>query len=70
VPEEVEALEHHADASPDGVRVEAGFADVDAVEQIRPSSIGSSRLMQRSSVLLPDPEAPIRQMTSLSATSS
>ena len=32
--------------------------------RIRPSSIGSSRLMQRSSVLLPDPDAPIREITS------
>ena len=31
--------------------------------RITPSSIGSSRLMHRSSVLLPEPEAPIRQIT-------
>ena len=35
---------------------------------IRPASIGSSRLMQRSSVDLPEPEAPIRHTTSCSAT--
>ncbi len=35
---------------------------------IRPLSMGSSRLMQRSSVDLPEPEAPIRQMTSWAAT--
>ena len=33
-----------------------------------PLLIGSSRLMQRSSVDLPDPEAPIRQITSCSST--
>ena len=33
-----------------------------------PASIGSSRLTQRSSVDLPDPDAPIRQMTSCVAT--
>ena len=31
---------------------------------IRPAWIGSSRLMQRSSVDLPEPDAPIRQTTS------
>ena len=31
---------------------------------IRPPSIGSSRLTQRSSVDFPDPEAPMRQTTS------
>ena len=36
---------------------------------IRPASIGSSRLTQRSSVDLPEPDAPIRQTTSCSATS-
>ncbi len=35
---------------------------------IRPASIGSMRLMQRRSVDLPLPEAPIRQITSCSAT--
>ena len=35
---------------------------------IRPASIGSSRLMQRRSVDLPEPDAPIRQTTSCSAT--
>src|SRR5262249_39214124 len=35
---------------------------------IRPESIGSSRLTQRSSVDLPDPDAPIRQTTSWAAT--
>ena len=33
-----------------------------------PLSIGSSRLMQRSSVDLPEPDAPIRQITSCSST--
>ena len=36
--------------------------------RIRPRSIGSSRLTQRSSVDFPDPDAPIRQTTSCSAT--
>ena len=36
---------------------------------MRPSSIGSSRLTQRSSVDFPEPEAPIRQTTSCSSTS-
>ena len=36
---------------------------------IRPRSIGSSPLMHRRSVDLPEPEAPIRQTTSCSATS-
>ncbi len=35
---------------------------------IRPASIGSSRSMQRSSVDLPEPDAPIRHTTSCSAT--
>ena len=35
---------------------------------MRPASTGSSRLTQRSSVDLPEPEAPIRQTTSCSAT--
>ena len=35
---------------------------------IRPASIGSIRLTQRSSVDLPEPDAPIRQTTSCSAT--
>src|SRR5258708_7117731 len=35
---------------------------------IRPASIGSSRLMHRSNVDFPDPEAPIRQITSCEAT--
>ncbi len=35
---------------------------------IRPESIGSSRFTQRSSVDLPDPDAPIRQTTSCVAT--
>ena len=35
---------------------------------IRPASIGSSRFTQRSRVDFPDPEAPIRQITSCSAT--
>ena len=35
---------------------------------IRPASIGSSRLTQRSSVDLPEPDAPIRQITSCSST--
>ena len=37
--------------------------------KMRPLSIGSSRFTQRSSVDLPEPEAPIRQTTSCSATS-
>ena len=37
--------------------------------KIRPASIGSRRLMQRSSVDLPHPDAPMRQTTSCSATS-
>src|SRR6185369_2267757 len=36
--------------------------------KIRPASIGSSKLMQRRSVDLPDPDAPMRQTTSCSAT--
>ena len=36
--------------------------------KMRPASIGSSRLMQRSSVDLPDPDAPISATTSCSAT--
>ena len=35
--------------------------------RIRPESIGSSRLMQRSSVDFPEPDAPMRQTTSCSA---
>ena len=35
---------------------------------IRPASIGSSRFTQRSSVDFPEPDAPIRQTTSCSAT--
>ena len=38
------------------------------LRKMRPASIGSSRLMQRSSVDLPDPEAPINATTSCSAT--
>ena len=38
-----------------------------AATTIRPASIGSSRFTQRSSVDLPDPEAPIRHTTSCSA---
>ena len=36
---------------------------------IRPASIGSSRLMHRSSVDLPEPDAPMRQTTSCWASS-
>ena len=35
---------------------------------IRPASIGSSRLTQRSNVDFPEPDAPIRQTTSCSST--
>ena len=38
-------------------------------KKISPSSSGSSRFAHRNSVDLPDPEAPIRVMTSPSATS-
>ena len=37
--------------------------------QMSPPSIGSSALMHRSSVDLPEPDAPIRQTTSCRATS-
>ena len=68
VREEVERLEHDADPPPDGVEVGVGPVISSASSRIRPASIGSSRLMHRSSVDLPEPEAPIRQITSCGAT--
>ena len=71
VREQVERLEDDADPAADRVRRRRrGSVMSCAVEPtIRPSSTGSSRLMQRSSVDLPEPDAPIRQTTSCSATS-
>ena len=69
VREQVERLEHDPDAPPDPVDVDALGAVISSPSTtIRPASIGSSRLMQRRSVDLPDPDAPMRQTTSCSAT--
>jgi hypothetical protein len=62
VREQVERLEHDPDPAPIAVISSPSMT-------MRPPSIGSSRLMQRRSVDLPDPDAPIRQTTSCSATS-
>ena len=66
--EQVERLEHDPDPPPDPVDVDALAVISSPSTKIRPASIGSSRLMQRSSVDLPIPDAPIRHTTSCSAT--
>ena len=65
VREQVELLEDHRPRA--GARSRAGRAAAPVISSpsstIRPSSGGSSRLTQRSSVLLPEPLGPITQTT-------
>ncbi len=53
-------------SAPDPVDVSTAAVMSSPSMEIRPASIGSRRLMHRSSVDLPDPDAPIRQTTSCS----
>ena len=74
VREQVELLEDHADPPADEVdapRRRPGASPVISLpsRKMRPSSGGSSRLMQRSSVDLPEPLGPITQTTSPRSTS-
>ena len=67
--EQVELLEDHPDPAADEVELPAGSPSpgdplLVPSRKILPSSGGSSRLMQRSSVHLPEPLGPITQTTS------
>ena len=56
--EQVELLEHHADLAADGVDVLEVVGQLDAVDDDLPCWCSSSRLMQRISVDLPEPDGP------------
>ena len=64
VVKQVERLEHHADLGAVGARVRS-IENVFAVKQDDAFGGVSSRLMQRRSVDLPEPEAPMMHTTSL-----
>ena len=67
--EQIEGLEHHAHMGAVGRRVDAPPGDVLAVVAESRRQVGvSSRLMHRSSVDLPEPEAPMMEVTSPLAT--
>jgi hypothetical protein len=68
VREQVELLEHHADLLADGLDGLDVVAELDAVDDERPCWCSSSRLMQRISVLLPEPDGPQITMRSPLAT--
>ena len=68
VREEVERLEDDADLAAQRVHVDLALGDRLAVDDDRALLTASSRLRQRSSVDLPEPDAPIRHTTSCSAT--
>ena len=64
VREQVERLEHHADPAADLVDVDVRVGDLDALdEDLARRSGSSSRLTQRSSVDLPEPDGPMTQTT-------
>jgi hypothetical protein len=63
VREQIEALEDDADLAAQRVDVDARAGDPVAMRADLAASIGSSPLMQRSSVDLPQPDGPIRQTT-------
>ena len=67
--EEVELLEDDPDPLPDRARRRRRPRDLLALEEMRPAWIGSRRLTQRSSVLLPLPLGPITTRTSPVGTS-
>ena len=70
VREQVVVLEHDAESCADGVGLDRGSLMSWSPSQIWPSSMGSSRLRQRSSVDLPEPLAPMSATTSCRASST
>ena len=68
VREQVELLEHHADLRADGVDGLHVVGELDAVDDEAGPWCSSSRLMQRMSVDLPEPDGPQMTMRSPVAT--